>query len=371
MSRLVSGILIALILVSLAATRSNRVVAQESESKTFTSSNGLFTFQYPGDWVLDETASVARLVSFATAEQAFQVRVEVIFPGSSGMSVGAYAGIPPADIIEQFRVNLAGSFTLGPTTPDNAGGKAIAYATTQAGAIAPELPTDILLLTMDLGGNNVGLMYAETSNGGLSATLTALKAIAGSAVYSGPAVTPVVQQPVVTQPSAPQQPPASTDGTPAAPQGPAVQQPPRATGQVHLFYADGTMTIYNGGDTPVSIAGIQLVVPGTTNNFGANDYGYIFQRLFIPDSCIFLHLATQPFSAPDFCRKTGTRQLTYLFGDTGERFFAWNSSFNTGATFLVMQGETTLATCTIAAGECTFEAPVRYIPFEPNNGYLP
>lgn len=388
MSKLAPPILLILIaLIGIILPSSS--YAQDGENQTFVSADGLFTIQYPAEWILVPETDV-RLAFVPTDASNNSVKLDVIFPGSSGMAVGEYAGLSPAAVIDLFRANLAGAFTLGLTTPGFAGDKTIAYASAQA--LDPTgTPLEIMLIALDLGGNHIALFLAEVS-GGLATAFPALLEIASSASYSGLAVTPT-ETPVATidasttpDPNATPSPTVDASTTPdpnatpsatveasATPNAqtpsltptPEIPQPPQVTGQVHLYYADGALSIYNASDTVVTIANLSLAVPDGSVYFGSNDFGYTFQRLFLPRSCIFLHLTTQAYSAPSFCRPTGTRQLTYIWGDTPTRFFAWNSGFNASDSFLVIRDGETLATCSISAGECSFDAPVRYLPYEP------
>lgn len=337
-------------------------VMAQTGGNTFRSDDGLFTFTYPTTWTPSAKDFALRLTdpNPATPTQPF-IQVDVMYPGLPGWPIGTFAGSTPAQVLATFQDSLTGLYTFGAPIETVANGKPVALVTT-TGAILSGPNGDILLLAVDLGGRHIALIYAETPLGSMTVYQQTLVDVAGSMVYSGPsapivtATPPPVSQPVVT--------PAPDAGTPSpsetvtpAPQAP----PPTEFGQAVLYYSSGTLTIYNASDTLLDLGGFALVAPNG-ERFNWNDWG-IMTRRFGVGRCVFLHLIDQPYNPPDFCSRV--RQLTYIYGDTAGRFWAWDAAINSAAEFQVVRGDTVVTTCTVAAGECRFEAPVPVVPYEP------
>ena len=318
------------------------------EQDTF--QDGFFTFSYPASWGVVPQAYGLQMTDDVGLE------AQVIYPGSPGMQVGQYAGRSPEEVIEVFRVLLTGRYTLSATTNTTRNGRAMAYATT-AGLDSEGGPIDIILIVVDLGGNHVGMIYAEMSAGQLSVYQERLLEVTSGMVYNGPPTAALPPEDVAPPPAAPPSDPGDGSGDDPAP--PAA---PTLTSAVQLYYANGTLTIYNGSEDILNAANIEFVATTSGERFGPNDLGYGTLSFFQPDRCITIYLTTQPYAPPAFC--SGVRQLAYLSGDTPNRFWVWDPAFSSEATFLVQRDGETLATCNLAAGQCEFDVPVRVIPFE-------
>lgn len=375
-----------LILLCLALGTVAPVLAQEPAR--FVSDDGLFSFEYPGTWIQVDSDIAVRLLdpdpAVATADAAL-LRVDIMYPGSAGIAPGAYAGYSPDEVLNEFQSQLEGLYVFTPIQVATADGKSVAFTTT-TGTNSRGRLVNILLTAVDIGGNHVALIYGETPTTDVLAYQQTLLGIAGSMNYTGPpAELPSETPPVVEQPSSPTgetetpAPPAVPADTATAPteEAPTEAQPPvteeapvnertQATdfGRVVLRYAEGSLLIYNNSDQTVNIDGLVLESPAGDERFTSNDFGGTTKNYFGTDRCIIVHLNTQAVEVPSFCNPGRTRILTYLQGDTSGRYLVWNPGFATASAFVVSQFGETLATCPIAAGECSIEAPVVQFPFE-------
>lgn len=335
--------------------------AQDSGGNTFRSADGFFNFTYPTTWTPSEKDFALRLTD-PNPNNPFRpfIQVDVMYPGLPGWPVGTYAGTTPAQLVGQFQAGLGNLYSFSALIETVQAGKALALTTT-SGATLSGFEGDIALVAVDLGGNHVAMIYAEAPLGSMTAYQQTLVEVAGTMLYSGPPTAIVETPPVVAPPPEVTPPPIEvvpdTTVTPAPPLAPTTQ-----FGQVYLYYSSGTMTIYNASHTLVDLGGFALVAP-TGERFNWNDWGIMTRRYGV-GRCVFLHLLDQPYDPPSFCSRV--RQLTYVLGNTAGRFWAWDGSFNSAAEFLVMRGDTLVATCTVAAGQCSFEAPVPIVPYEPS-----
>lgn len=338
----------------------------ESLTASYQSADGLFSFNHPADWLLNDGASVTLQILNAANPSQVDAYVEVTPPQSA--FVLDYSGTGTAfGVMESFKSNMMQNYAFTDTLLTDVGGKRVAFVTSSVSYNNNTLVKDFLFAVVEVGGNNVALTYVEAPVGQLNTYLPTVFALVSTMSSSVPPAVPI--SPPVQPTTAPGTPQPTVEGATTVPSQPppVIDQPAHENGRVVLFYSNGTMTIYNSSDTFVSIEGLELVTPDGNGRFISRDYGFYFQRVFAPDRCVHIHLNTQPFSAPSFCRRTGIRQLTYLFGDWDNLNFVWHSAFNPSGTFLVQRMGETLATCSIAAGECEFQAPVVYIAYDSRN----
>lgn len=152
--------------------------------------------------------------------------------------------------------------------------------------------------------------------------------------------------------------------TPAAPTATPIPRPEDTAGTLRLIYNNGTMTVYNGTDQLLDLRGLEFVSPDNRVRFISRDFGAFSLTYFEPGRCIHVHLFSQAYSPPEFCPSGPvTTQLAYQSGSTEHLYFVWNASFGY-TSFLVQRNGQTVATCEIAAGQCTVPVPVTYFPVE-------
>ena len=335
----------------------------ESLTGVYQSADGTFSFNHPINWILNDLGAVIA-IQVPDAVDPAQVAANIEISPPQSAYVMDYSGAGSAfGVMESFKANLGQLYTFSDTLVTNVNGKAVAFVTGTSSDTG--VPREFMFAIVEVGGNNVSLIYVDAPVGKLNTYQPDAFAVASTMTSSVPPATPIQAPSQPTTVPAQGTPQPTVPGATTAPQPtPVIEQPERGEGRVVLFYSNGTMTIYNSSDTPVVIEGLELVTPDGERRFISRDYGWYFQRVFAPDRCIHIHLTTQPFSAPSFCRRTGTRQLTYIFGDRSHLNFVWHSGFNASGSFLVQRHGETLATCSIAAGECEFQAPITYIAYE-------
>ncbi|GIK66860.1 MAG: hypothetical protein BroJett018_46540 [Chloroflexota bacterium] len=152
--------------------------------------------------------------------------------------------------------------------------------------------------------------------------------------------------------------------TPAAPTATPIPRPEDTAGTLRLIYNNGTMTVYNGTNQLLDLRGLEFVSPDNRVRFISRDFGAFSLTYFEPGRCIHVHLFSQAYSPPEFCPSGPvTTQLAYQSGSTEHLYFVWNASFGY-TSFLVQRNGQTVATCEIAAGQCTVPVPVTYFPVE-------
>ncbi len=152
--------------------------------------------------------------------------------------------------------------------------------------------------------------------------------------------------------------------TPAAPTATPIPRPEDVSGTLRLIYNNGTLTVYNGTEDLLDLRGLEFVSPDNRVRFISRDFGAFSLTYFEPGRCIHVHLFSQAYSPPEFCPSGPvTTQLAYQSGSTDHLYFVWNASFGY-TTFLVQRNGETVATCEIAAGQCTVPVPVTYLPIE-------
>lgn len=152
--------------------------------------------------------------------------------------------------------------------------------------------------------------------------------------------------------------------TPAAPTATPIPRPEDTAGTLRLIYNNGTMTVYNGTDQLLDLRGLEFVSPDNRVRFISRDFGAFSLTYFEPGRCIHVHLFSQAYSPPEFCPSGPvTTQLAYQSGSAEHLYFVWNASFGY-TSFLVQRNGQTVATCEIAAGQCTVPVPVTYFPVE-------
>lgn len=152
--------------------------------------------------------------------------------------------------------------------------------------------------------------------------------------------------------------------TPAAPTATPIPRPEDVSGTLRLIYNNGTMTVYNGTEDLLDLRGLEFVSPDNRVRFISRDFGAFSLTYFEPGRCIHVHLFSQAYSPPEFCPSGPvTTQLAYQSGSTDHLYFVWNASFGY-TSFLVQRNGETVATCEIAAGQCTVPVPVTYLPIE-------
>lgn len=366
--------------------------AQDSGKRVYISDDDLIMFEHPAEWeVIELPLSLRLLDANPSIGETPTIRLDVVYPmGAPGLRRGTYAGLQPVQVIEEFQLYLRDIYDFSPNVELTLSNKAIAYTTTGNDTI--------MLVVMDLGRNNIGLIVAQTTGASVMGFEELILDVAETALYLGPQVDPDPTRPV-TDPTggglvpteetpAPSATEAPADGaTPTAdptafPTEPAdagttglttdgivaliasgavqpaalvVDDNPADDGMVFMYYRDGDLSLFSGGIAPVDISYVRFVSPDGATVFSSDDFGYMQQRLFVPGQCIHIRSVDLPYAAPDFC--TTTHELVYLTSELNTRHFVWNSAHNASDTFNVVQDDTVLATCSISAGECMFTMP--------------
>lgn len=358
-------IVLALLLFVVAAVIVPPTHAQ-GDKRVYISSDNLIMFEHPADWeVLALPLSLRLLDANPAAGEDPTIRVDVVYPDTVGLRRGVYAGLQPIQVIEEFQLYLEGLYTFTPIVESQLINKSIAYTTTGNDTI--------LLMVLDLGRNNIGLIVAQTPGNSVSAFEDTILAVATSVLYLGPEADPDPNRPIIIPSGEPETPSEVVDpeavgmnerdlvsliaSNAARPAALVADDDPSDDGMLFLYYGNGDLALFSGGIAPIDISGLRLTTPDGTLLFEAADFGYMMQRLFIPGACIHVRSVDLPYAAPDFCGATTSHELVYLNSTTPTRQFVWNSAINDTESFIVMQDERVLATCSVAANECYFTLP--------------
>lgn len=394
--------------------------AQGGEKRIYITEDDLFMFEYPAEWeVLRLPLSIRLLGTDGNASEDIFLRVDLVYPGTRGLREGEYAGLSPSDVLEEFRTILSGFYDFAPATTEDLLNKEVAYTTTDG--------DQIMLMAMDLGRNNIGLLLAYTEGESVFTYIDLLLEIGRTSLYfgneaeaqdraptelrivpAGPDVVPFIIDPdtgEIIDPST-VAPPAtdeaesgedetSTEGTEeAAPAEIATETPSTspdsdanaptedeesfgvnpdtvpvafyndiATSSITLIYGDGTLAVVNTGNTPVDLGGLELVAPDG-QYFDAADFTYVMRRVFVPGNCLYIHAADQPAAMPAYCNPTGSRSVQYLYRDGESRAFVWNQAVSSNETFGVLRDGELVARCMLRDGACTLELPLSFFALE-------
>ncbi len=148
--------------------------------------------------------------------------------------------------------------------------------------------------------------------------------------------------------------------TPAPTRTPLLSSAAGAEGaNVALFYEPDVFLLVNISDEPINVSELvfeQAAAGGEARTFSAIEWDRYISgstAYLEVNSCLQLLTANAPRPAPDDER---CPRLAGYFRSTVERRYFWRSD-QPEASFIVRLGDTTLATCSIAAGECGITLP--------------
>ena len=136
---------------------------------------------------------------------------------------------------------------------------------------------------------------------------------------------------------------AGEDGTPDPP-------------DVRLIYEPDGFILLNVTGEPIDVSDLVFEQSGTTRYFEGSEWeGFVSgsPAYLEADNC--LQLVPNSVTRPEPDEDTCPRLAGYYQTSVSRRYF-WRSD-DADASFTVRLGETTLATCSIAAGECSFSLP--------------
>lgn len=139
----------------------------------------------------------------------------------------------------------------------------------------------------------------------------------------------------------------------------ATAAPTASAPDLRLIYGPDVFVLLNVAGKPLDVSDLvfeQSRADGVTRHFEAAEWDrYISgsSAYLEAESCLQLITADAPRPAPD--DETCPRLAGYYRSTVEERYF-WRSD-EPDASFTVRLGEVTLATCAIAAGECSFSLP--------------
>lgn len=336
----------------------------QSNTRVYISDDDLMMFEHPADWeVITLPLSLRLLDANPAIGEEPTIRIDVVYPNTRGLRRGTYAGLEPRQVIEEFQLYLRDLYTFTPIVETQLLTKDIAYTTTGNDTI--------MLMVIDLGRNNIGLIVAQTPGNSVIAFESELLDVAQTALYLGPAADPDPNRPIII-PSGEEETPSDAvspdavgipegdvmtvfDAGASRPAALVTDGDPSHDGMVFLYYANGDLSLFSGGIVPVDISNFTFVAPDGEAFYSTDDLGYMMQSLFVPGACIQIRSVDIPFAAPDFCQTTS--ELLYLDGTTPTREFVWNAALVEHETFDVVQDGVVLATCEVAAGECMFNMP--------------
>jgi len=358
--------LIILALILLVAVVVASPTSAQSNKRVYISNDNLMMFEYPAEWEVFTLPLSLRLVDAnPSAGENPTIRVDVVYPGTRGLRRGEYAGLQPIQVIEEFQLYLRDLYTFTPIVERELLNKSVAYTTTGNDTI--------LLMVLDLGRNNIGLMVAYTPGNSVSAFEDTLLSIAQTSLYLGPEAEPDPTRPIIVPSGEPETPSEAVEpeavgmaerdllafimSDAVRPAALVADDDPSDDGMLFLYYGNGDLALFSGGIAPIDISNVRFSTTDGNVFFDGADFGYMMQRLFIPGACIHVRSVDQPYAAPEFCSDTASRELIYLNADTPTRQFVWQSALNATDTFIVQQDNHILGTCTISAGECVITMP--------------
>lgn len=125
---------------------------------------------------------------------------------------------------------------------------------------------------------------------------------------------------------------------------------------IRLIYGPDAFILLNLTDEPVDVSDLVFEQTGSGRYFeGAEWEGFVSgsPAFLEADNCLQLIPGNAP--EPEADEETCPRMAGYFQTSVARRYF-WRSE-DANASFTVRLGEMTLATCSIAAGECTFSLP--------------
>ncbi len=289
----------------------------QGNTRVYISDDDLLMFEYPAEWeVLELPLSLRLLDANPSNGSSPSIRIDLVYPNTRGLRRGEYAGLQPIQVIQEFQLYLRDLYSFTPIVETQLITKSIAYTTTGNDTI--------MLMVLDLGRNNIGLIVAQTPGNSVSAFETTILSVAQTALYLGPEADPDPNRPIIVPSGTPETPsevidpetagiPNETlltliDSSAIRPAALVVDSNSADDGMVFLYYGNGDMALFSGGLAPADISGLTFTTPDGTMFFDGGDFGYMMQHMFMPGACIHIRSVDQPHRAPDFCAETGSRE---------------------------------------------------------------
>lgn len=159
--------------------------AQDGDDvRVYISDDFTISFEYPAEWQVIELPLNVRVVNFfdPATQTNIDLRMDVVYPGTRGLRQGEYAGLTTTQIIQEFIRVLDDFYVFDPIIVEQLFNKEVAYTFTDGGRI--------MLLSMDLGRNNIGIVVAYVTTGTIDAYLFDVLEITQSIQFVGPEVQP-------------------------------------------------------------------------------------------------------------------------------------------------------------------------------------
>ena len=156
----------------------------QGDKRVYISEDDLIIFEYPADWEVIRLPLSVRLLSFIdpAARTTIDLRVDVVYPGTRGLARNTYAGLTTTQVVQEFIRNLDSLYVFDPITVEALLTKEVAYTFTDGGRI--------MLMAVDLGRENIGLLVAYVETGTVDAFTLDILEVASTLLFLGPEATP-------------------------------------------------------------------------------------------------------------------------------------------------------------------------------------